>query len=77
VPDPIFDDPRVAVLYDVFDGERDDLDSYVNIATELKARSVQDVGCGTGSLAIRLAALGISVTGVDPAAHRWMWPEQS
>ena len=49
------------------DGDRSDLDAYVAIADELDASRIIDVGCGTGSLAIRLAALGKDVVGVDPA----------
>ena len=67
VPDPIFADPRLAPLYDVLDGPRDDLGHYVEIAHELGARSVLDVGCGTGCLALRFAEEGREVTGVDPA----------
>lgn len=67
-PDPIFAEPRLAAVYDAFDGERDDLDLYEAIVDELGARRVLDVGCGTGSFAVRLAARGLAVTGVDPAA---------
>ena len=66
-PDATFADPRQAVLYDVFNNDRSDLDAYVTIADEVEAHNVVDVGCGTGSLAVRLAELGFSVTGVDPA----------
>jgi SAM-dependent methyltransferase len=66
-PDATFSDPRQAVLYDVFNNDRSDLDAYVRIADEVEAHRVVDVGCGTGSLAVRLAELGFSVTGVDPA----------
>jgi SAM-dependent methyltransferase len=66
-PDPTFADPRQAVLYDVFNGDRSDLDAYLRIAHEVGAQRVVDVGCGTGSLAVRLAARGLLVTGVDPA----------
>ena len=67
MPDEIFAHPTLAAIYDDLDGERDDLDLYVAIVDELGARSVLDVGCGTGALACRLAQLGISVTAVDPA----------
>lgn len=68
MPDPLFADPRLAALYDVFDGPRTDLDAYVAIVDELGVRSMLDLGCGTGSFACRLAARGVAVVGVDPAA---------
>jgi 2-polyprenyl-3-methyl-5-hydroxy-6-metoxy-1,4-benzoquinol methylase len=49
------------VLYDVFNDDRSDLEAYVTIAEEVEAHRVVDVGCGTGSLAVRLAELGFSV----------------
>ncbi|MFN3256545.1 MAG: class I SAM-dependent methyltransferase [Ilumatobacter sp.] len=66
--DPIFADPRLAEIYDDLDGERDDLDLYESIITELGASSVLDIGCGTGALACRLAQRGLRVIGLDPAA---------
>lgn len=68
MPDAIFAHPRLARVYDTFDGPRDDLAAYVALAGEVGADRVLDVGCGTGSLAIALAGTGRSVTGVDPAA---------
>ena len=65
--DAIFEDPRLARLYDVFDGDRSDLDAYLAVATELGASTVLDVGCGTGVFALLLAARGIEVVAVDPA----------
>lgn len=56
-PDPVFSNPRLAELYDLFDGQRDDLDLYEDIAEELGATRVLDVGCGTGALAVRLSPL--------------------
>ncbi|MDQ0380168.1 class I SAM-dependent methyltransferase [Amycolatopsis thermophila] len=67
MPDAIFAHPRLAPVYDAFDGERDDLDLYLSIAAELGAEHVVDVGCGTGNLALLLAASGRTVVGVDPA----------
>ncbi len=68
MPDPIFAHPRLAAVYDDLEDDRPDLDHYEAIVTELGARSVLDVGCGTGVLALRLAATGHEVVGVDPAA---------
>ncbi len=68
VADAIFAHPRLAPLYDAFDGPRDDLPAYVGIADELGAHRVLDAGCGTGSLAILLARAGRTVIGADPAA---------
>jgi SAM-dependent methyltransferase len=66
-PDSDYADPRLAVLYDVLDDDRSDLDAYVAIAEHLDAKAVVDIGCGTGSLAVRLASLGMDVVGIDPA----------
>ncbi|UBU10212.1 class I SAM-dependent methyltransferase [Nonomuraea gerenzanensis] len=68
MPDAIFDHPRLAAVYDPLDPDRSDLDAYAAIAVELGARRVLDVGCGTGTFAVLLAARGFEVTGVDPAA---------
>ncbi|MGC7100260.1 class I SAM-dependent methyltransferase [Amycolatopsis lurida] len=68
MPDPIFAHPRLAPIYDAFDGERDDLTTYLAIADEVGASHVLDIGCGTGSLAVLLTERGCTVTGVDPAA---------
>ena len=67
VPDAEFADPRLAAIYDEFDDDRSDLDAYVGLVDEHGARSILDVGCGAGTLAVRLAGLGLRVTGIDPA----------
>jgi ubiquinone/menaquinone biosynthesis C-methylase UbiE len=85
VPDAIFDEPRLAAIYDALDPDRSDLDAYVAMIEEFGARSVLDLGCGTGTLALMLADRGVDVIGVDPAgasldvarakpgAHRVTW----
>src|SRR5262245_1042403 len=67
VPDAIFAHPRLAAIYDAVDGDRHDLDAYLDLAAHLGARSALDVGCGTGTFALLMAARGITVTAVDPA----------
>ena len=67
MPDDAFEVPRLVAIYDALDPDRGDLDVYAAIAAELGARSVLDVGCGTGVFALLLAGRGLDVTGVDPA----------
>jgi SAM-dependent methyltransferase len=67
VPDAIFAHRRLAPIYDAFDGDRADLAVYLDIADELGADRVLDIGCGTGCLAVLLAEGGRTVVGVDPA----------
>jgi SAM-dependent methyltransferase len=67
VPDPIFGHPRLAAIYDFIDDDRSDLDAYVAIVEKLGARSVLDIGCGTGTFACRLANSGKRVIGLEPA----------
>ena len=68
MPDAAFDDPRLAAIYDALDTDRSDLDAYVAMVEEFGARSVLDLGCGTGVFALMLAERGIEVIGVEPAA---------
>jgi SAM-dependent methyltransferase len=69
MPDAIFAEPRLAEIYDLLDSlDRPDLAPYLAMADEFNARSVIDLGCGTGVLASRLAARGKEVVGIDPAA---------
>ncbi len=66
--DAVFSEQRLAEIYDPLDADRSDLDVYTAMAEEFGAGSVLDVGCGTGTLACRLALRGLEVIAVDPAA---------
>ncbi len=58
----------LAALYDPLEGDRDDLLPYLDHAIGSGARTVLDIGCGTGVFALMLADRGIKVVGVDPDA---------
>ena len=68
VVDRIFTERRLAEIYDPLDPDRRDLDAYAAMVDEFGARSVLDIGCGTGTFACQLANRGLAVTAVDPAA---------
>jgi len=68
VRDAIYADPRLAAIYDPLDPDRTDLVPYLEMVDEFGATSVLDVGCGTGTFACLLAARGVEVVAVDPAA---------
>jgi SAM-dependent methyltransferase len=68
VVDAHYADPRLAAVYDLLDPDRSDLDVHARVVAEFGARSVLDVGCGTGTFACLLAGRGLDVTAVDPAA---------
>lgn len=87
MPDKIFEHPRLAAIYDAFDGQRHDLRPYLTIAHELQAKLVLDIGAGTGCLAELLNQEGFAVIAVEPAkasldiarskpkasATQWIW----
>lgn len=55
----------MAILYDSFNTHGADGDFYLSLAQG--PCRILDLGCGTGSVALRLARLGHTVTGLDPA----------
>ncbi len=60
-------DSRIVQLYDGDNGDGPDHDFYRQLATELDARTIVDLGCGTGQLTVTLATPGRDVVGIDPS----------
>lgn len=60
-------DPRLVAIYDIENPRGMDTDFYIQIAEELEAKHIIDLGCGTGLLTRELATAGRHVIGVDPA----------
>src|SRR5829696_7812875 len=75
--DAIFAERRLTELYDPLDPDRGDLDVYAAMAAELGARSVLDIGCGTGTFACLLARGGLTVTAVTRRKRRSRSPGPS
>ncbi|HEX6683357.1 MAG TPA: class I SAM-dependent methyltransferase [Candidatus Limnocylindrales bacterium] len=63
-----YTDPRLTVFYDQLNGWGPERDFYLDLV--MAARSVLDVGCGTGSVLRRARAAGHTgrLAGLDPAA---------
>jgi SAM-dependent methyltransferase len=61
------EDPDLVAVYDTECAGRWDHDFYLTLAEESGARSVLDIGCGTGVFAVDVARRGHQVIGVEPA----------
>jgi SAM-dependent methyltransferase len=62
-----FNDPALVMVYDAAFGWSRDDDFFLSVVNETPAARVIDLGCGTGRLALGMAAAGHTVTAVDPA----------
>lgn len=60
-------DARLVALYDLDNPDGPDHDHVRALADEIDARSVVDLGCGTGLLTVSLARPGRRVVGIDPS----------
>lgn len=60
-------DRRLVELYDRSNPHRADTDFYLQLAADLDAHTIIDLGCGTGLLTCQLATNDRQVIGVDPA----------
>lgn len=61
-------DPRLVVLYDIDNPLGIDSDFYIRLASKVQAKTIIDLGCGTGLLTRKLATGKRKVVGIDPAS---------
>ena len=64
--DVSYSDPRLAAVYDALNPAGEDTAFYLEMAGRMP-RTILDMGCGTGQVAVELARLGHRVTAADPA----------
>ena len=62
-----FSDPRLVALYDTLNPFGDDSEFFCKQAKKLEAKTIIDLGCGTGLLTIELAKRGHNMTGIEPS----------
>jgi SAM-dependent methyltransferase len=67
MPCPIYTDPRLAACYDAANPPEAFYAHYLALAGEAP-KTILDMGCGTGRLAVALTQRGHRVTGADPSA---------
>src|SRR5258707_7700131 len=66
--DQHYTDPCLVELYDIDNPRGADTDFYVQLAADLAAHRILDLGCGTGLLTRELAVSDRQVVGVDPSS---------
>ena len=62
-----FSDPRLVALYDTLNPFGDDSEFFCKQAEKLSAKTIIDLGCGTGLLTVELAKRGHQMTGIEPS----------
>ncbi len=67
MPCPAYTDPRLAACYDSAN-PHDPADDFYLALAGAAPKTILDMGCGTGRLAVALAERGHRVTGADPSA---------
>jgi SAM-dependent methyltransferase len=64
-----FGEPRLVAVYDTLNGYAPGTqpDFYLELARDLKAATVVEIGCGTGLIAGRFVRAGFTVIGLEPS----------
>jgi SAM-dependent methyltransferase len=62
-----FYDPRLVSIYNTVCALGDEKEFYIKLAKNFSAKTIIDLGCGTGLLTIDLAKFGYQMVGVEPS----------
>lgn len=62
-----FNNPRLVAVYNTVCALGDEKQFYIKLAKDLSAKTIVDIGCGTGLLTTELAKLGYQMIGVEPS----------
>lgn len=62
-----FSNTRLVALYDKLNPFGDDSEFFCKLAEELGAKTIIDLGCGTGLLTLELAKRGYQAIGIEPS----------
>lgn len=62
-----FYDPKLVAVYNTVCALGDEKQFYIKLAKDLSAKTIVDLGCGTGLLTIELAKLGYQMIGLEPS----------
>ena len=71
-----YTDPPLTALYDIINPRGIDTDFYVQLAEDIKAKIIYDLGCGTGLLTRELGGNDRHVTGIDPSSAMLAYAKQ-
>lgn len=64
-----FSDPRLVAMYDAVCPIDSYADFFLDLAEQISAESILDIGCGTGLLSHEFAMRGYKVIGIEPASE--------
>lgn len=68
-PSKQFSDPRLVASYDALNALGKDSEFFCELASKLSAKTIIDLGCGTGLLTCELAKRGHEMIGIEPAGR--------
>ena len=71
-----YTDPRLVALYDINNPRGIDTDFYIQLAEDIKAKIIFDLGCGTGLLTRELVGNDRRVIGIDPSSAMLTYAKQ-